>query len=140
MPLKISPPAINDDEEDADFSESLNDIDDFLNVENSSMHPKTCLIEFIKTAEDNKPYPITIKGNEDLARKFIHRMRVELSRFRNELRELGRIPKQFRVITHEIIENNNQTCTFYLIKTSNQQKTMSEELQSVMAELCIEKD
>jgi hypothetical protein len=56
-------------------------------------------IDFVKsTNEENEEYVFSVNGNEEAARRFVHRMRVELSRMRGYVKRRGRAIKHFKMI------------------------------------------
>lgn len=73
-------------------------------LEETQSLPKQKLIQFLKNAKLDVDYKfIILMGEKDKAEfsaeRFVHRMRVELSRMRNYVRNRrGRIPKQFKVL------------------------------------------
>ena len=66
--------------------------------------PKQKVIEFIKTTtvDPEKPeasyFQFSIYGTEEDAKRFVHRMRVELSRLREVVRQHNRIPREFKML------------------------------------------
>jgi len=66
--------------------------------------PKDQMIHFLKhaIAGDNYIFMLPNCTTNDAANNYIHRMRVELSRMRNAVKEAGYIPKKFQVKLVEI--------------------------------------
>lgn len=65
--------------------------------------PKRIMIEFIRaTANGNSIFKFRLRGGETEARNFVHRMRVALSRMRDIVKQSGRVPKDFKVLLHDI--------------------------------------
>lgn len=60
--------------------------------------PKQKLIEFIRSSKMDEPFSFVVEIKLAEADNFVHRMRVELSRFREQVKAKGRVPKQFKVL------------------------------------------
>ena len=63
---------------------------------------KLQVIHFVKNAVVGEDYVFEIKGTQRDAERFVHRMRVELSRLRNEVKRRQRIPRPFKMLLHSI--------------------------------------
>lgn len=72
------------------------------------MIAKQRLIEFLKSARVNPelPYTFTLDMPPPQARDYIHRMRVELARFRNALRDRGERIRPFKMLIEELIPDS----------------------------------
>jgi len=90
--------------------------------------PKQKLIEFLKNSVAEKEYLLILPVPVEGAEAFIHRMRVELSRFREKVRDRGRVPKSFKMLyikikTEAIIDINtgspNTKCKVFLMKSTS---------------------
>lgn len=79
---------------------------------------QTQVLQFMKIATDETPYNFTIKGDAEDAKKYVHRMRVELSRMREELKSRGRVPKSFKMLLLKIHQMQDGTCLVTLGKKS----------------------
>lgn len=74
------------------------------------MNAKLRLIEFLKTApkSQTKTFEFVLENTtEPAAKDYIHRMRVELSRFRSALREEGKQLRPFRMLLEELTSVDN---------------------------------
>lgn len=71
--------------------------------------PKQKVIEFIKSTVVDPENPnasffqFAIYGSEEDAKRFVHRMRVELSRLRDIVKQQGRIPREFKMLAEEYV-------------------------------------
>jgi hypothetical protein len=68
---------------------------------------KLKVIDFIryyssKDSEKKPPFTFEIRGTRNDAEAFVHRMRVELSRMRQLVRDRGRAPRPFKMMLHDI--------------------------------------
>lgn len=79
---------------------------------------KLQVIDFIKTAKDGEEYSFILAGNHRFAEKFVHRMRVELSRLREKVKERNRVVRPFKVLLKSIIYcQQTNKCTIVLLKS-----------------------
>ena len=83
--------------------------------------PKQKLIEFLKNSVAEEGYLLTLPVPVSEAEAFIHRMRVELSRFREKVRERGRVPKTFKMLylKTETQAIDVETCGVILMKSTS---------------------
>ena len=79
---------------------------------------KIQMIDFIRQSKLDVPYEFTLKGSKADAERFVHRMRVELSRMRDLVKLQGRTPKHFKMMFKEIIVEGDKT-RIVLIKTES---------------------
>lgn len=63
--------------------------------------PAQHVLELAKLDEDGE-LRFYYVGDEEQAKKYIHRMRVELSRMRNEIRKGNKIPVRFKMIVVKV--------------------------------------
>jgi len=76
------------------------------------------LINFLTKCEMETEYRFKIKGDEQDAEIFVHRMRVELSRLRQKVRARGRIPKVFKMCyVDAVYDTKENTTEITLLKT-----------------------
>ena len=70
----------------------------------SKSEPKQKVIDFVKATKvdpDDKAlslFTFAIYGSEEDAKRFVHRMRVELSRLRELVRQQNREPREFKML------------------------------------------
>ncbi len=76
--------------------------------------PKKKLINFLQNAELDKDYSFDVNIPLDKALDFVHRMRVELSRFREKVRARKRVPKHFKMLYVGAVAKGNNNCTITL--------------------------
>lgn len=108
------------DESDIEFNK-----DDFAfesdslkeNVVKPIPNAKEALITLLRESQFEEPYTIEIKATYPEAKSFIHRMRVELSRFRNKLIKLNKTLDRFSILTQSISMESENRCVITLIKT-----------------------
>lgn len=98
--------------------------------------PKRRLIEFIRDAKLDKEYQFEITGTVTDAKKFVHRMRVELTRFRNQVIAQGRTVKQFKVhhIKSEVIDGGKKV-RITLVKSMNSACRASNDIDEVFNDI-----
>lgn len=72
---------------------------------------KQQMIKFIQETKENPVFKLKLRGNQEDAEKFVHRMRVELSRMRDIVKQQGRVPKEFKVMTDEIFHDKVENIT-----------------------------
>lgn len=63
---------------------------------------KLQVIKFVKTAIIDKDYVFEIKGTQRDAERFVHGMRVELSRLRAEVIKRKLVPRPFKMLLYSI--------------------------------------
>jgi len=67
-------------------------------MDNVKSLPKQKLINFLKNGKLEEDYSFEVAIPIEEALNFVHRMRVELSRFREKVRQKKRIPKHFKML------------------------------------------
>lgn len=92
--------------------------------------PKRKLVSFLQNAEMDQDFAFTVDIPIGEALNFVHRMRVELSRFRDKVRKQARTPKHFKMLYIKSEENGTEKCTITL-KKSLSRNDVSEELDSI---------
>lgn len=92
--------------------------------------PKRKLVNFLQNAELDKDFEFAVDIPIEEALQFVHRMRVELSRFRDKVRKQSRTPKHFKMLYIKSDEKGTQKCTITL-KKSLSRNDVSEELDSI---------
>lgn len=101
--------------------------------------PKQQLILFLKNSKLDTDYKFIVLMNDEAkvefsADRFVHRMRVELSRMRNYVRHRrGRIPKQFKVLF--INSENVTTGVEITLKKSHEGHEVSSEIDEILDKL-----
>lgn len=104
--------------------------------------PKEQLIAFLEKVRatqaadptvEHVDYDFVLDGSMDFADKYIHRMRVALTRFRNRIKNRGRqiIPFRLRVRNLEVTGENNSQTRVYL----RYEITVSPEMQDDIARI-----
>lgn len=96
-----------------DFSSS-----DFEKNKPLNRQPKMELVEFLKsTMGENLTYTFTFAGTKNNAEKYIHAMRVELSRLRSKAIAARQIPNPFKIIKKSVKQNGNSgECVVTLLR------------------------
>ena len=92
--------------------------------------PKRKLVNFLQNAEFDKNYNFTVDIPVGEALNFVHRMRVELSRFRDKVRKRDRTPKHFKMLYIKAEASGTKKCIITL-KKSMSRNDVSEELDSI---------
>ena len=98
--------------------------------------PKLQVIEFLKETREMDEYSFVHYGTETEARSFIHRMRVELSRMRDVVREAGRVPREFKMLVVELEYDavKNQTLV-KLRKADGPNTAIAEEINEIFNDI-----
>ena len=121
---------------DFDFAETLTEDAPITATTNKT--PKDALIQFLKTAELDIPYIIQFNGDYNSAEAYIHRMRVELSRFRAKIIKLNKPLDHFHIMKKSIVVESNNFCSITLLKTYNRKTSnASKEIDDVLDFLTI---
>ncbi len=92
--------------------------------------PKKKLISFLTNAELDVDYSFSVDIPASDALTFVHRMRVELSRFREKVRQRKRIPKHFKMLYIGVESTGDNKCTITL-KKSVSRNDISQELDDI---------
>jgi len=103
------------------------------------MNAKERLIDFLKKAPraEGGTYTFAVHGDKEEASAYVHRMRVELSRFRNKLRERNRQVRPFKMLLQSIephYQNTDGAARSYKVTLQFQQSNtdhISRELSEV---------
>lgn len=79
---------------------------------------KLMMIKFLRETREVDTFSFRIRGDKEDAKRFVHRMRVELSRMRDAVKESGRVPKEFKVLLEELSFDAMEGITTILLKKS----------------------
>lgn len=97
------------------------------------INAKQQVITFLKTAprEKDRCFTFTLENtNETQAKEYIHRMRVELSRLRANLRDRGKQLRAFKMLLEDMkAENGNVIVTLRFAESVSER--MSKDLSSI---------
>ena len=97
---------------------------------------KLMMIKFIKATVNDPLFSFRLRGDEEDAKKFVHRMRVELSRMRDIVKESGRMPKEFKVLTDSIEHNPMDGITLITLRKSvGANAAIAEDLDEIFDEI-----
>lgn len=97
---------------------------------------KLQMIEFIKATKEQPDFTFRLRGNAEDAKKFVHRMRVELSRMRDAVKESGRVPKEFKVLTHIVdFDPMEGITTITLRKVEGKSVQIAEEVHEIFDDI-----
>lgn len=97
---------------------------------------KRQLIAFIRESKANVPYQFIVLGTEPLAEKFVHQMRVELSRMREKVRMRNAIPRAFKIILQNIsYDASKDTCTVTIVQTTNATSTIHNDVDEILNQI-----
>jgi hypothetical protein len=110
-----------DNNDNNDNNEVLNDEPIFnaatLKIEETSkVRPSEHLMNFVKHTQTNPEYAFTVPGSLYTTKKYIHNMRVELSRWRSRIINQGKKPIFFKIFCLSINQNEDGTCTAILAR------------------------
>lgn len=98
--------------------------------------PVQILHRFIKTAGMDEDFSFECPALPvPLDKKYVHRMRVELSRIREQVRETGRTPKAFKLVhvRSDVSEDDDSKMTV-VIRKSNKRNDASQFLDKELLE------
>ena len=113
--------------------------EDFGSLPQETKSPKVMLIDFVKhTSGDKKLFTFNHPGNVVSAKKYIHRMRVELSRFRAKIiNQQNKKPVPFKIFKKDLIFNaelNVTTVTLF----RGEEKPLSQEMDELLDSISID--
>lgn len=106
------------------------------------------LLDFVKRTEFGGSYEIRLDATDildpkkivsadeatDRAQNFVHRMRAELSRLRNKVRERKRVPQQFKMLlTSVVIEGEQIVVT--IVKSKGAIHEVQEDVEDAFASI-----
>lgn len=92
------------------------------------------VLQFIKTNMEAE-YTFTIVGDEYKATKYLQRMRTELSRLRDLVRERGKVPKHFKMIHVSTVHDPKAGNCVIVLKKTTSANDVSELVQEAFADL-----
>lgn len=94
---------------------------------------KLQLIEFIRHSKPEMPYRFRVLGNTAIADKFVHQMRVELSRMRETLRARNIVPKAFKLMLDEIqYDPVKDECTITIRQTNTASSAVHSDIDEIL--------
>lgn len=90
-----------------------------MSVKRYKSDAKNKLVDMLVTLKDSDEgeFVLSVDGNAQDAEKFVHRMRVELSRFRKLNAQNNRMNKPFKILMVNCEEHQNGTTTVVLKKS-----------------------
>lgn len=95
-------------------------------MNNTKSLPKRKLINFLKNAVLDEDYSFPVDIPNDEAINFVHRMRVELSRFREKVKRSNRTPKSFKMLLIGSVKNGDNKCIITLRKSQSSHDVSNE--------------
>lgn len=105
----------------------------------SKSQAKQMLIKFLQETRNTSDFTFKIRGDESEAKRFIHRMRVELSRMRDRVKEAGRIPKEFKMLiidlTFDSMDGPAGVTTVVLQKHEGKNVGIAEDMDEIFDDL-----
>jgi hypothetical protein len=97
---------------------------------------KLMMIKFLRDTRETPDFSFRIRGDLDDAKKFVHRMRVELSRMRDTVKDSGRVPKEFKVLMGELnFDFGEGITTIELKKSEGRTVEIAEDVQEIFDDL-----
>lgn len=103
---------------------------------NTKSQAKLMMINFLRNTRNEIEFKFKLRGTPEDARKFIHRMRVELSRMRDTVKDAGRVRKEFKMIVVDVtylLKNNTSVVTLQKIEGKAEQ--IAEEVDEIFEDL-----
>ena len=98
--------------------------------------PKKMMIKFIQKTVETPEFKFKLHGSEEDAKRFVHRMRVELSRMRDIVRDSGRVPKEFKVLLHNLEPDPLEgVTTITLLKTKGRTLQIADEVREIFDDI-----
>ncbi len=97
---------------------------------------KLMIINFLRSTREDSEFKFKLRGDTEEANKFIHRMRVELSRMRDVVKDSGRVPKEFKMIVEgiEFLAATN-TSIVTLKKQEGKVEAIAEEINEIFEDI-----
>ena len=97
---------------------------------------KLMMIKFLRDTREQADFTFRIRGDREDARRFVHRMRVELSRMRDTVKDSGKVPKEFKVLCEDITFDAMEVIsTITLKKAEGNVVRIAEEVNEIFDEL-----
>lgn len=103
---------------------------------NTKSQAKLMIINFLRSTREDAIFKFKLGGDTEAANKFIHRMRVELSRMRDIVKDTGRVPKEFKMIVVDVtfaIATNTSVIT--LQKVEGKVEAIAEEINEIFDDI-----
>ena len=97
---------------------------------------KLMMISFLRGTRETNVFQFRIRGDKDDARKFVHRMRVELSRMRDTVKDTGKVPKEFKVLLDDVdFDAMEGITTIFLRKADGTTTVIAEEVHEIFDDI-----
>lgn len=106
-------------------------------MSNTTKSPaKLMIINFLRSTREETEFKFKLRGDREDAHKFIHRMRVELSRMRETVKDSGRVPKEFKVLVASVeFTPETNTSLVRLKKQEGKVEQIAEEIDEIFEDL-----
>ena len=108
----------------------------------SRSEPKQKVIDFVKTTKVDPDdtslslFQFAIHGTEEDAKRFVHRMRVELSRLRELVKQQGKTPREFKMLASGYAyEREVHQTTIILQRTEGKQECVDPEVAAIFDDI-----
>ncbi len=103
---------------------------------NTKSQAKLMIINFLRSTREDTEFKFKLHGDTEDANKFIHRMRVELSRMRDVVKDAGRVPKEFKMIVVAVdFSAATNTSAVTLQKVEGKVEQIAEEINEIFEDL-----
>lgn len=98
---------------------------------------KQKVVDFITNTNpgENELFVFSFRGNQEQAEKFVHQMRVELSRMRQYVREQGRSVKAWKMILEGVEVVDDLNCKITLRRTISLSQQIANDVSDILEEL-----
>ena len=108
----------------------------------SRSEPKQKVIDFVKSTKVDPNntalslFQFAIHGTEEDAKRFVHRMRVELSRLRELVRQQNREPREFKMlVSRYTYERGVHQTTITLQRTEGRSEIVDPEIAAIFDDI-----
>lgn len=103
---------------------------------NTKSPAKLMIINFLRSTREETDFKFKLRGDSEDAHKFIHRMRVELSRMRDVVKNSGRVPKEFKMIVADVLfDLGTNTTIITLQKQEGKVEQIAEEVDEIFEDI-----
>lgn len=91
-------------------------------------------INFIRIPLESE-HEFFVKGSVEDAKSFVHQMRVELSRFRDMIKQQGKVPRHFKMLLVSVTAQPELSGCNVVLKKTTSSHDFSNELEDVFQNL-----
>lgn len=99
------------------------------------------VMKFLKSTvlddDEKSSFVFKVIGNAAIADKFIHRMRVDLSRMRDLARQMGKVTRHFKMIVESLVYDEETGHTTVTLKRTTSALNVDNEVSELFDELTV---